>query len=179
MGENFKTIKPITFWCQKILPLVYDDSLSYYEMMCKIVHSLNEVINNINDIPDFIRDLVSDERLKEILSELLSTLEEQIAKANEHTSKTATADRKIGDLVWLNGYLYRVIHDMIAGDQYVVNSNCVKTTIEELIMNTYYPESELLEISGITKGESAIGYCDYHVYDAEKKRIEIVQNKEE
>ena len=25
------------FWCQKVLPLVYDDSLSYYEVLCKIV----------------------------------------------------------------------------------------------------------------------------------------------
>lgn len=179
MSDSFKTLKPFVFWCQKILPLVYDDSLSYYEMLCKVVHSLNEVINNVNDIPDFIRELLSDKKLKEILSELLSTLEEQIAKANEHTSKTATADRKYGDLVWLNGELYRIIHDMIAGDQYVVDSNCVKVTIEELILNTYYPESELLEMSGITKGESAIGYCDYHVYDASKKTIEIVQSKEE
>ena len=25
------------FWCQKVLPLVYDDSLSYYEILCKVV----------------------------------------------------------------------------------------------------------------------------------------------
>ena len=179
MSDNFKTLKPFVFWCQKILPAVYDDSLSYYELLCKVVDKLNEVINNVNAIPDFIRELVSDEKLKDILSELLDTLEEQIAHANEHTSKTATADRKYGDLVWLNGYLYRVIHDMIAGDQYVVDSNCVKVTIEELILNTYYPESETLKISGVITGESATGYCDYHVYDATNKVIKIIKNEEE
>lgn len=37
-------IKPFKFWCQKVLPLVYDDSLSYYEVLCKIVHYINELI---------------------------------------------------------------------------------------------------------------------------------------
>ena len=32
-------------WCYKILPLVYDASLSYYEVLCKVV----TYINNIND----------------------------------------------------------------------------------------------------------------------------------
>lgn len=37
------------FWCAKILPLVYDDSLSYYEVLCKIVGKLNEVVEVINN----------------------------------------------------------------------------------------------------------------------------------
>ena len=32
------------YWCQKVLPLVYDDSLSYYELLCKVVNYLNETI---------------------------------------------------------------------------------------------------------------------------------------
>lgn len=63
----------------------------------------------------------------------LNTLEEQIAAANEGLSPTATAPRTVGDLVWLNGLLYKVTAPMIAGDTYVVNSNCVKTTVEEEI----------------------------------------------
>ena len=38
------------FWCQKVLPLVFDDSLSYYETLCKISQKLNEVINNENNL---------------------------------------------------------------------------------------------------------------------------------
>ena len=34
------------YYCQKILPVVYDDSLSYYEFLCKIAEKLNEVIDN-------------------------------------------------------------------------------------------------------------------------------------
>lgn len=36
------------FWCQKVLPLVYDDSLSYYEVIGKMVVQLNDVIDNVN-----------------------------------------------------------------------------------------------------------------------------------
>ena len=38
MLETFK------FWCFKVLPLVYDDSLSYYEILCKTVDYINKLI---------------------------------------------------------------------------------------------------------------------------------------
>ena len=46
-----KHIKPLFgIWCQKILPLVYDESLSYYEVLCKIQQKLNEVIKSQNNL---------------------------------------------------------------------------------------------------------------------------------
>lgn len=41
-------ITKITFWCQKVLPIEFDDSLSYYETLCKVVEKLNEVVDNTN-----------------------------------------------------------------------------------------------------------------------------------
>lgn len=41
-------ITKITFWCQKVLPVEFDDSLSYYETLCKVVEKLNEVVDNTN-----------------------------------------------------------------------------------------------------------------------------------
>lgn len=38
------------FWCQKVLPLVYDDSLSYYELLCKVVNYLNNTIADVNTL---------------------------------------------------------------------------------------------------------------------------------
>lgn len=43
---NYKDLNTFNFWCQKILPLVYDDSLSYYEVLCKVVDYINDLINN-------------------------------------------------------------------------------------------------------------------------------------
>lgn len=41
-------ILPYRFWCQKVLPTIYDDSLSYYEVLNKMGIKLNEVINAVN-----------------------------------------------------------------------------------------------------------------------------------
>lgn len=51
--------KPMRFWTQKVLPLVYDDSLSYYEVVSKIASKLNEVIEYVtNEINETITEIV-------------------------------------------------------------------------------------------------------------------------
>ncbi len=45
-------IDKIRYWCHKILPLVYDDSLSYYEFLCKMNAKLNEVIDSTNGLAE-------------------------------------------------------------------------------------------------------------------------------
>lgn len=37
-------LKQFKFWCYKVLPLVYDESLSYYEVLCKTVDYINSLI---------------------------------------------------------------------------------------------------------------------------------------
>lgn len=44
---NYKDLQPFRYWCQKVLPLVYDDSLSYYELLCKVVDYLNKTIEDV------------------------------------------------------------------------------------------------------------------------------------
>lgn len=51
-------IKPLHFWCQKVLPLVYDDSLSYYEVLCKLREKINEIIEVSNGWQDQYDELV-------------------------------------------------------------------------------------------------------------------------
>lgn len=50
-------IRPLRFWCQKVLPLVYDDSLSYYEVLCKVREKLNEIIKEQNKQADIIKEI--------------------------------------------------------------------------------------------------------------------------
>lgn len=61
---TMKELKHFRFWCQKVLPLVYDDSLSYYEVLCKVVDYLNNVID---DVKDFVNDF---DELKEELAQI-------------------------------------------------------------------------------------------------------------
>lgn len=59
-----KPLKHFRFWCQKVLPLVYDDSLSYYEVLCKVVTYINQIIDSENQIIENV------EQLKEELEEV-------------------------------------------------------------------------------------------------------------
>lgn len=43
-------LKHFHFWCQKVLPLVYDDSLSYYEVLCRVTKYINELIDSDKEI---------------------------------------------------------------------------------------------------------------------------------
>ena len=47
---NYIPLKPFRYWCQKILPLVYDDSLSYYELLCKVVDFLNKSMEDVETL---------------------------------------------------------------------------------------------------------------------------------
>ena len=49
-GDTMEKLKHFRFWCQKVLPLVYDNSLSYYEVLCKVVHYINKIIDDNNEI---------------------------------------------------------------------------------------------------------------------------------
>lgn len=53
--EKIKPLKP--FYCQKVLPLTYDNSLSYYELLCKILKALNLTIDNVNELGDSFQAL--------------------------------------------------------------------------------------------------------------------------
>lgn len=56
--SEFIHVEPVRYWCHKILPLVYDDSLSYMELLNKVVYKLNEVVNNNNEIPAYIAEQI-------------------------------------------------------------------------------------------------------------------------
>lgn len=45
------------YWCQKVLPLVYDESLSYYEVLCKVVDYINNLIDDDTQIVESIDEL--------------------------------------------------------------------------------------------------------------------------
>lgn len=73
-----KKILPFRFWCQKVLPLVYDDSLSYYELLCKVVDYLNNVIADVNSIVDEVDTLtLKFNELKEYVDTYFDNLDVQ------------------------------------------------------------------------------------------------------
>ena len=54
---GYNNLEHFRFWCQKILPLVYDDSLSYYEILCKVVDYINKLIDDDKAIIENVNEL--------------------------------------------------------------------------------------------------------------------------
>ena len=55
--NGYNNLEHFRFWCQKILPLVYDDSLSYYEILCKVVDYINKLIDDDKAIIENVNEL--------------------------------------------------------------------------------------------------------------------------
>ena len=121
------TLKPFRIWCQNVLPLVYDESLSYYEVLAKVVDYLNKTMSNVDELSDsFVElqnyvnhyfdnldvqeninnkldEMASDGTLSELLSPIVDSklsdvVEEQIDGAVQRHIGNAVAEQ-IGDVV--------------------------------------------------------------------------------
>lgn len=76
------SISPFIFWCQKVMPAVLDDSLSFYEVLCKLTAKLNDAIETINGHSELITTMQSE-------IDALQTLTAQ------HTQQIADLTKKV------------------------------------------------------------------------------------
>lgn len=98
--SELRNVEKFRFWCHKIIPLVYDESLSYYEFLCKVLAKLNEVIDTIEAMNEHIeefeqevRDMV--QRYYELMQEDCKAIKDGIAYEWE-----ANKNYAVGDYVW-------------------------------------------------------------------------------
>lgn len=69
------------FWCQKVLPLVYEDSLSYYEVLCKVVKYINDLIEQDKVFQDDIDEIRKElEIVQKWIDDYDTTFAEKIIK---------------------------------------------------------------------------------------------------
>lgn len=93
MANRSDGIKPFRFWCQKVLPLVYDDSLSYYETLCRVVDKLNEVIENSGTA-------YVDEQIEALRKELIDLIQQTSAADRQYTDQeVAKAKEELGQKI--------------------------------------------------------------------------------
>ena len=75
---NYTDLQPFRFWCQKVLPLVYDDSLSYYEQLCKVVDYLNKTMEDVGVLEGDVTGLhEAYKKLQGYVNDYFSTLDVQ------------------------------------------------------------------------------------------------------
>ena len=55
--KPYKQLGPFRYWVQKVLPVVFDDSLSFQELLAKMVDYLNTMSENVSDQQDNVETL--------------------------------------------------------------------------------------------------------------------------
>ena len=107
--------------------------------------------------------------------ELWADVKRAITTIDEGHSPTATADRAVNDLVWVNGSLVRVTKAMTAGDAYVPGSNCVSSSTNEVL---HYLITAFIE--GLSAEQTARKEADRDLQtaiDTEKQTREDADNQ--
>ena len=120
---DYKTLQPFRYWCQKVLPLVYDDSLSYYELLCKVVDYLNKAMEDVETLHGDVTSLhTAYTELQNYVNNYFSTLDVQTEINNKLDSMAK------------DGSLTNLIKAYIDP---LVNEQNNKITVLENRMNTF------------------------------------------
>lgn len=74
--DTVSMLNTMSFYCQPILPLVYDESMSYYETLCKVVGQLNNTGETVNKLNEGLTSEIADRQAGDAaLDERLKTIE--------------------------------------------------------------------------------------------------------
>lgn len=110
MGKVFKYyFKPLGSYFNRVLPAVYDESLSYIEQLCKLKYKLNEIIKNINGLesglPDYIKQTIDatlggwEEEMDERFAEQNAKIDGALRQVDQVTAELqAEVDAAIRDM---------------------------------------------------------------------------------
>lgn len=104
-------VKPLWVGVQHVMPLVYDDSLSYYETLCKVVAKLNETICAYNGHDQAIKAYINN-LLAVFKGEWLQLLNAEILSQQKWVSDTIdTNNQQVRDALLANQQL---VNQMVA-----------------------------------------------------------------
>lgn len=135
-------LKPFRFWCQKIMPLVYEDSLSYYELLCKVVWYINKILEDLKEnLEDNAKLRTEFELLKKYVDNYFKNLDVQ-----------EEINNKLDEMA-LNGTLGEIINEEIFGE-ITENLNTLNREILKIPFTT--PEMFGAKHDGINDDTNAI-----------------------
>lgn len=130
-------------WVHKVLPAVYDESLSYYELLCKITAKLNEVIEQGNTTSEGLLEL------KNYVDHYFDNLDvqEEINNKLDEMAESGELAEIIAQYIELNGVLaYNTKSAMKSAENLVDGS--IAYTIGESLYNdgkcAFYKIREIL-----------------------------------
>lgn len=156
MFNRWVDLKPFKAWCIQILPTIFDESMSYYEVLCKVIKILNNSLEDINILKEEI------ENTNSALDEFKERVESQFEEFKEGVESQF---EELINGTWIQGtipylkellkqYIPVAIFFEINNDGYFVAN--IPETWDEIQFNTTgydYPE-----INGVGYGHLVMSY---------------------
>ena len=139
MGKNLLNTNYVKEATEKwlsniVIPQVYDDSLSYYEEINKLIGCLNEMGNAFETLPDAVQEILQDTGKLEVVNNVYKAIA-PIEETHAITKKEG------GELIWFkkdgNLTLYEVIVPLNAGSIYIPGNNIIEIDINTKIKYLY------------------------------------------
>lgn len=113
---GYSGITPFRFWCQTALPLTYDDSLSYYELLNKVVNYLNHTIEDLTNVENNTSELAEAyDKLQKYVNDYFDDIdiEAELRNVLDGMAEDGTLDALLDPLVAKR--LPGVVEDQIPG----------------------------------------------------------------
>ena len=123
-NRNIKPISPFILFCQKVIPLAFDESMSYYECLCALTNYLyNEVVPAVNNNADAVTELQN--YVKNYFDNL--DVQDEINNKLDKMAESGQLADIVAQYLQLAGVLaYNTVNDMINADN-IVNGSIAKT----------------------------------------------------
>lgn len=113
--------------------------------------------------------------------ELWKSIKAAITPFDEKLKTTASANRGINTMVWLDNKLYRVTQYMQIGTEYVPGTNCVETSMNEVVSYIlgldhakYEATTESLVLGFFENASQIVVAGDVHEYEPATQTIKII-----
>lgn len=144
------------FWVTKVIPLVYDESISYYEVLCKLTYYIEQMAESIDNFEKALKELnVRVDNVEQAFIDLRNSITDEISQLYEILEKI-----KNGDYVdlylpsiinWINKNLKELVKDIVTYVSFGIS--------DDGYFVAYIPDTwDFLEFDTIPWGEPLEGH---------------------
>ena len=127
--DGYKDLKPFVFWAQTTLPTVFDDSLSYYEVLTKLAKMVNVLLENTDTAEHNI----------EALATVFGQLQDYVNHYFDSLDVSAEVDAKLDNMV-ADGTLDAIIQPIVEHYTSEVIDDVVHSQLSNVVSEQIGPE---------------------------------------
>lgn len=144
------------YWCQKVLPLVYDESLSYYEVLCQLTDYILRMSQDLDTFKKALDELgLRQDDLERAFQDLRDSINDEIQQLYDILEKIKNGeyvDLYLPSIInWINKNLKELVKDIVTYVSFGIS--------DDGYFVAYIPDTwDFLEFDTIPWGEPLEGH---------------------